>query len=69
MIRPTESMMTVTKSCPDSVPPFTSSPPMGSTDTIVAGMTTIAKVKGMMLARIQPMNAPAAAWASFTKRS
>ena len=47
--------MTVTKSCALSEPFFTSRPPIGSTETIVAGMSTMAKVKGMMLARIQSM--------------
>ena len=69
VMRPTDRMITVMKSCPVSTPPFTSRPPMGSTQTMVAGMTTMAKVKGMMLERIQPMKAPAAAWASRTKRS
>ena len=55
VMTPTERMMTVTKSSGPRLPPFTSSPPMGSTETIVAGMITIAKVKGMMLERIQSM--------------
>ena len=55
VMTPTERMMTVTKSCTLSEPFFTSRPPIGSTETIVAGMSTMAKVNGMMLARIQSM--------------
>ena len=60
VMTPTERMITVTKSSGRRLPFFTRRPPMGSTDTIVAGMMTMAKVKGMMLARIQSMKLCAA---------
>ena len=46
-------MMTMTKSRGDRLPFFTRIPPMGSTETMVDGITTMAKVMGRILARIQ----------------
>ena len=42
---------------------------LGSTETIVAGMMTMAKVNGIILARIQQIKLLAASKASWTKRS
>ena len=53
VMTPTERMMIVMKSCGSRLRPFTRRPPMGSTETIVAGMITMAKVNGMILALIQ----------------
>ena len=53
MISPTDRMMIMTKSCGDRLPFFTRIPPMGRTETIVDGITTMAKVMGRILARIQ----------------
>ena len=60
VISPTERMMTVTKLSGERLPFFTSSPPTGRTERSVAGIRTMAKVKGIMLARIQSMKLCAA---------
>ena len=50
---PTDRIIIVTRFCGERDPPFTKRPPMGSTETIVAGMITVANVKVRMQERIQ----------------
>ena len=50
---PTDRIMIVTRFCGERRPVFTSNPPIGNTETIVAGIITIAKVNGIIQERIQ----------------
>ena len=64
-ISPTVKIMIWIKSGIASDPPRTSSPPTGSTVSIVDGVTTIAIVKNTLLRRIQPTNDSALSFAAI----